>query len=426
MARTKNKLTAAMVRQSKPGVYADGGGLYLQVTKGKDGKPKRSWFVRVRLPGNKVRGMGLGTVDRVDLARARERAEEARNLAFDGVDPIEHKAEEARQAAEAAARKITFRRAAENYIDAHEASWRNPVHRQQWRRTLEIYAYPVFGDLPVQSVDVPLVMKVLDPLWRTKTETGSRLRGRIETILDWAAVRGHRSGENPARWRGHLQRALPARSRVQKVKHHKALPYADLPAFMKRLRRNTSISARALEFTILTCVRTSETRMASWRQMDRIDGIWTVPADNTKSYRESRIPLGPRAHQIIADLDDLGLNDEWVFPNPKGTHLSRAAMYELLKGMGADATVHGMRSAFRDWAGAETVHQREVIEMAMSHLVGSKAERAYARDDLLEKRRLLTEDWDRYLSGKSSMNKATKRPSHTRFKQKADDGSAPN
>jgi integrase len=421
MARTKNKLTAAVVRQSKPGVYADGGGLYLQVTVGKDGKPKRSWFVRVRLPGNKVRGMGLGTVDRVELARARERAEAARNLASEGIDPIERKALEAREAAEVAARQITFRHAAENYIDAHEASWRNPIHRRQWRRTLEMYAYPVFGDFPVQSVDVSLVMKVLDPLWHTKTETGSRLRGRIETILDWAAVRGYRSGENPARWRGHLQRALPARSKVQKVQHHKALPYSDAPNFMKRLRRNNSISARALEFTILTGVRTSETRMATWRQMNRIDGIWTVPADNTKSYRETRIPLGPRAHQIISDLDDLGLSDEWVFPNPKGAHLSRAAMYELLKGMNAETTVHGMRSTFRDWAGAETVHQREVIEMALSHLVGNKAERAYARDDLLEKRRLLIEDWDRYLSGKSSTNRATKRPTHTKITGKLAD-----
>lgn len=415
MPRSKSKLTAAMVRQSKPGLYADGGGLFLQVTVGTDQKLKRSWLARVRVPGGRVREMGLGSATHVDLATARDKAEEARALARDGVDPVAHRINEQRRIAEEAARAITFKQAAETYIDAHEGSWRNEKHRWQWRRTLEIYVYPVFGDVPVQAVDIALVMKVLDPLWRTKTETASRVRGRVETILDWASVRGYRSGENPARWRGHLQRALPARSRIQKVQHHKALPYAELPDFMKRLGRNDSISARALEFTILTASRTSEVLYARWSEINRIDGIWTIPAERMKAGREHRVPLGPRAHDIISQLDDLGICTEWVFPAKEGKPLSSQAMLELLKGMKTDATTHGFRSTFRDWAAEETIHAREVAETALAHIVGDKSERAYQRGDLFEKRRLLMEDWDRYANGKRSRNKATSRPTHTRL-----------
>ena len=292
MARSKNKLTAAIVRQSKPGIYADGAGLFLQVTKGADGKFKRSWLVRVRLPGGRVREMGLGRVDEVELAMARDRAQDARALARDGLDPVTQRDADRLRVAEEAARAITFKQAAETYISTYEAGWKNEKHRQQWRRTLEVYVYPVFGHVPVQAVDVSLVMKVLDPLWRTKTETASRLRGRIETILDWAAVRGYRTGENPARWRGHLQRALPQRSRVQKVEHHKALPYADLPAFMKVLHRNSSITARALEFTILTAARTGEVINARWSEVNSASGGLDDPCRTDESWPRASSSTG--------------------------------------------------------------------------------------------------------------------------------------
>lgn len=416
MARTKNKLTAAMVRQSKPGLYADGDGLFLQVTKGRDGKSKRSWLVRVRLSGGKVREMGLGSAAHIALADARDKAEEARSLARDGVDPIVDRQLERARRVEQGARAMTFKQAAETYHSTHKASWRNAKHQHAWLKTLETYAYPVFGELPVQTIDITLVMQVLDPIWHTKTETATRVRGRIETVLDWAAVRGFRTGENPARWRGHLQRALPQRSRVQKVQHHKAMQYAALPAFMKQLRRNTSITARALEFTILTAARTGEVINAKWSEMDRIEGIWTVPAERMKGNREHRVPLGPRAHEIISQLDDLsGYSTDWVFAGAKeGRPLSSMAMLELLRGMKTGVTTHGFRSTFRDWAAEETIHAREVAEAALAHILGDASERAYQRGDFFEKRRLLMEDWDRYANGLGSRNKATKRPAHTR------------
>jgi hypothetical protein len=261
--RTRYRMTASMVARSKvPGLYSDGGGLYLQVTTGVDGTPRRSWVFRYRTIAGKAREMGLGSALDVSLADARHATDLARKRVRSGGDPIaERRVEKVRAIAEAA-RAMTFRQCAEAYIEAHADSWKNPKHRQQWSRTLETYAYPVFGSVAVVDVDVAMVTKVLDPIWSTKTETASRVRGRIESVLDWAAVRGYRKGENPARWRGHLQKALPARSKIQKVRHHSALPYAEVPRFITHLRRSESVSARALEFLILTATRTGESRPA--------------------------------------------------------------------------------------------------------------------------------------------------------------------
>lgn len=422
MSRAIHKLTDRMVRQTKkPGLYADGGGLFLQVTLGADDTPRRSWVVRVRAPSGKVREMGLGGANDVPLEKAREKAREARWLARDGVDPIEHQKAERKRAALEAARAITFEVAAETYIKTHEGSWKNEKHRQQWRSTLKTYVYPVFGSTPVGEIDGPLVMKVLDPLWDTKTETASRIRGRIETILDWATVRGYRdAGDNPARWRGHLQRALPPRSKVQKVTHHAALPYKDLPAFMVALAKHNGPSARALEFVILTGARTGEALGATWDEVDLANRVWTIPAARMKAGREHRVPLTGRALQILLELDNLLLgNSNWVFSAVEGKALSSMALLMMLRRMKrSDITAHGFRSTFRDWAAEETIHTREVAEAALAHASGDKVERAYQRGDFFEKRRLLMGDWNSYATGKSPQNKATKRPKHTKLEPK--------
>ncbi len=412
MARTKHKLTALQVKQCKPGTYTDGDGLYLHVAIGADGERKRWWYVRVHLPGGKVREMGLGSADRVDLAAARSQANNARDLARDGIDPVWDRLERRRKAAEEVARSITFKDAAEDFLSANEESWKNVKHRKQWRSTLETYVYPILGSVPVQAVDVSLIKKVIDPLWKTKTETANRIRGRIETILDYAAVSGFRSGENPARWRGHLQRTLPPRARVQKVVHHRALPYSQLPDLMKRLRKNSSITARALEFTILTAARSGEVIGARWSEMDRVNGIWTIPADRMKAGREHRVPLGPRAWTIIAHLDDFGLSSDWVFPGARaGKSLSDMAMLELLRGMKVDAVTHGFRSTFRDWVSERTNHPPEVAEAALAHIRGDQTERAYNRSDLFERRALLMKHWDHFANGQPLGNKAVARRS---------------
>lgn len=398
MPRTRYRMTASMIARSKePGLYSDGGGLYLQVTTGVDGTPRRSWVFRYRTISGKAREMGLGSALDVSLADARQATDLARKRVRSGGDPIaERRADRVRAIAEAA-RAMTFRQCAEAYIEAHADAWKNPKHRQQWSRTLETYAYPVFGSVGVVDVDVAMVTKVLDPIWSTKTETASRVRGRIESVLDWAAVRGYRKGENPARWRGHLQKALPARSKVQKVRHHSALPYAEVPRFVTHLKRSESVSARALEFLILTATRTGETVGARWSEIDLPNTLWTIPAERMKAGREHRVPLSPQAVGILTDLRLLR-SEVWVFPGLKGRALSNMAMLQQLTRTmkRSDLTVHGFRSTFRDWAAEETNYAREVAEAALAHVVGDKVEAAYRRGDLFEKRRGLMRDWAAY------------------------------
>lgn len=395
MARQIGKLAPVTLGKAmKPGMHADGGGLYLQVTE----SGARSWIFRFMLHG-RAREMGLGSLHTFSLADARERAREHRKLLADGIDPIEHR--KAQRAGErlAAATAITFEQCAERYIEAHRAGWRNPKHAAQWPSTLREYVRPVFGSLPVQAVDVGLVTKALEPIWHSKPETASRVRGRIEAVLDWATVRGYREGDNPARWRGHLDKLLPGRAKVRKVAHHPALPYDDMGEFVAALRQQDGIAARALEFLILTAARTGEVIGARWSEFDLAEKLWTVPADRMKASKEHRVPLSPAAVAIIEQMKSVRVDDHaFVFPGGKrGKPLSNMAMLKLLKRMGrGDLTAHGFRSSFRDWAAERTSYPREVAEMALAHTVGDKVEAAYRRGDLFAKRRRLMDEWARH------------------------------
>lgn len=392
MARDVGRLSARTVEtRKKPGYYSDGGGLYLKVS----GGAGRSWVFRYRVAG-KLREMGLGSEHTISLADARQAAAECRKLRLRGSDPIEVRRQERTQAKLGAA-SMTFRQCAERYIAAHQAGWRNAKHTSQWRNTLATYAFPVFGDLPVQAIDVGLVMKVVEPLWPTKTETASRLRGRIENVLDWALARGYRQGDNPARWRGHLDNLLPRRSRVQKVEHHAALSYDEVGAFIEVLQRQEGVAAMALEFCILTATRTSETIGARWQEVDLGEAVWMIPADRIKAGKEHRVPLSKPAVAILQKLA-VARSSDFVFPGGKpGRPLSNMALLALLRRMERpDLTVHGFRSAFRDWAAERTNFPREVCEMALAHTIGDKVEAAYRRGDLFSKRRQLMEAWARY------------------------------
>ena len=393
MARVIGRLTALKVssRAIKPGMYADGGGLYLQVT----GTGAKSWIYRYMLRG-KEREMGLGSLSAVGLADARTKATECRSLRQAGVDPIEARKSARDQARLDATKALTFKDAAVAYIGAHRAGWRNPKHIWQWGATLVTYANPVIGDLSLQAIDTTLILKVLEPIWPTKPETASRLRGRIEAVLDWATVRGYRKGENPARWRGHLSKLLPARSKVRKVKHLTALPYAELPGFMVALRAQGGIAARALEFTILTAARTGEAIGAKWNEISLTDKVWTVPAERMKAGKEHRVPLSGPALRILENMNPGGdAPDHFVFQGGKhGKALSNMAMIAVLRRMGrGDSTVHGFRSSFRDWAAERTNFPSEVAEMALAHAVGDKVEAAYRRGDLFERRRRMMAAW---------------------------------
>ena len=393
MARNEKRLSAlAVSRATEPGMYPDGLGLYLRV--GPSGS--KSWVFRYRV-GNSRRDMGLGPVHAISLADARAKAAECRKLRVDGADPLQVR-ENVRMAAKLEeAKALSFKECAEKYIAAHAPGWRNAKHGDQWRSTLATYAYPVFGELPVQSVDIGLVMKVLEPIWATKTETASRVRGRIEVILDWATVRELRRGDNPARWKGHLENLLPKRSKVQKVEHHPALPYVEIGAFMKLLRAEDGVAAKALDFLILTATRTSETIGATWDEIDLDAKVWIIPADRIKAGKEHRIPLSVAAFAVLEDMKRTRLGKH-VFPGGKAdSGLSNMALLKLLGRMKRDdLTAHGFRSTFRDWAAECTNYPREVAEMALAHTIGDKVEAAYRRGDLFEKRIKMMDDWAEY------------------------------
>jgi integrase len=395
MARRVGKLTALKVGRALPaGMYADGAGLYLQVT----GTGAKSWIYRYSIRG-KAREMGLGSLSAVSVADARTRAAACRALRQDGVDPIEARKADRAQAALDDAKAITFKEAAQRYIAAHRAGWKNPKHAPLWENTLAAYAEPVIGKISVQAVDTGLVLKVLEPIWRIKPETAGRVRGRIEVILDWAKSRGLRQGENPARWRGHLQYQLPARSKVRRVKHHPALPYAELPGFMAELREQEGVGARALEFTVLTAARTGEIIGAKGNEANTAEKLWTVPAERMKAGKEHRVPLSGRALTILRDVTALQTGDDaFIFGRGKlGKPLSNMTMAAVLRRMGyANVTVHGFRSTFRDWAAERTNFPNEVVEMALAHAVSNRVEAAYRRGDLFEKRRRLMAEWSTF------------------------------
>ena len=392
MARAIEKLTALRVeKERRPGMYCDGGGLYLRVTN--DGA--KNWVFRFMLNG-RARWMGMGPPHTVNLAEARKRAGEHRLRRHDGIDPIEARRAEKRRAQLDAAKAVTFKECAEAYIKAHRAGWRNGKHAAQWEATLSTYADPVMGGLSVQAIDNVLVLKVLEPIWTTKPETAGRVRGRIESILDWAKVRGYRVGENPARWRGHLDKLLPARGKVRRVEHHAALPYAELPGFLVALREQDGISARALEFTILTAARTGETIGARWNEINLLEKTWTIPAARMKAGREHRVPLSPRTLGILEEMQaHRHADDGFVFPGGKlGKPLSNMAFLMLLRRMDRDdLTAHGFRATFKTWASDRTGFQNEIVEAALAHVVGCKVEQAYRRGDMFEKRRRLMQQW---------------------------------
>jgi len=397
------KLTAlAISRLVTKGYYGDGDGLWLQVT----ASGARSWVYRYRA-GGRTREMGLGSAKVVSLARAREKAGAAARQRADGIDPLEHRQMIRRTAEIARARLVTFRSAAESYIAGKSGAWRNDKHRAQWASTLETYVYPTIGSFPVQEIDTGLVLKVLEPIWTSKPETASRVRGRIEVILDAAKVRGQRDGENPARWRGHLDKLLTPKSKLQSVRHHPALPFVELPGFMRQLESASGAASLALRFAILTAARTSEVIGARWSEVDMANGIWTVPAGRMKAGREHRIPLSAPAKALLAACNPKEVSpDDFCFAGGSpGRGLSNMAMLKVLMRLKrADLTVHGFRSTFRDWAAETTQHPGEVVEMALAHIVSSKVEAAYRRGDLMEKRRRLMEDWSQFCMASPSAN----------------------
>lgn len=394
---TAQKLSARQVLAIKhPGYYGDGNGLWLQVSVA-GGRIRKSWVYRYAIRG-RSREMGLGPLNVCSLMVARERAAAARQQVRAGVDPIAAREAAVTAARIEAARGVTFSVCVEQYIAAHSPSWKNEKHREQWTATLATYAEPVIGALPVSSIDTTMVLKIIEPIWTEKPETASRVRGRIESVLDWAKVRGYRKGENPALWKGHLDKLLPAKSKVRKVKHHAAMPFQDLPDFIVDLRQQEGMSARALEFTILNASRTGEVIGARWPEFDFAAKVWTIPAERMKAGVEHRVPLSDRSLEILGALPR---ESEFVFPGARPKQpLSNMAMLELLKGMKPGYTVHGFRSTFRDWASERTNYANHIVEMALAHTIGNAVEAAYRRGDLLEKRRRLARDWEKFCSSK--------------------------
>jgi integrase len=404
--KLERQLSPLKVKNAKPGMYADGGCLYLQVTASKDGKRfNRSWIFRYRVAG-RLRDMGLGSVDILSLSEARERAREQRKQRLDGIDPIEQR----RALVAPSVSLMTFDQSAAEVIKAKEDEWTNAVHAAQWRDTLKTFCSPLVGTKPVRDIGTADVTKILDAIWKDKPETANRLRGRIEAVLNWAKACGLRDGENPARWRGHLDHVYSSvakakaakRTRTGSAAHHAALPYEKIGEFMAALRAQKGADARALEFAILTVARSGEAIGAKWSEVDMVAKTWTVPASRMKGGKEHRVPLSDRALAIIKAAKGGG---EHVFGDD-GRRLSTKAFPKVLKAMKyGDATPHGFRSTFRDWAGETTAFPADICEVALAHAVGGKVQIAYQRGDLLEKRRKLMEAWSAYSSRTASKGK---------------------
>ena len=396
MARLVDQLTETKIRNiSAPGFYADGRGLYLQVRAGGG----RSWILRFTLNG-RTRDKGIGALAEVGLIAARAKAAECRALLAKGIDPIDH-AKEARAAASMAIAGPggpTFREAAEKYMDEKLKRLRSEVHRKQWRYSLETFAYPIIGDMPVATVGTSDILRVLLPIWETRCESASRLRGRIERILARAAVEGLRTGNNPAQWRGHLKEALPERSEVSPIVHHPAMKFAEVPSFMAELRNRSEVSAAALQFLILTAARTGEVTGAPWDEINWQERTWSVPPQRSKAGRLHVVPLSTGAMtvlQTMLPLRDIG--GGFIFPGRNGRGLSSMTLLALLqRRMKRDVTCHGFRSSFRDWCGDVADVPREIAELALAHAIGDDTERSYRRGNALEKRRELMQEWSEF------------------------------
>lgn len=377
------------------GAGAQGLGLQVRAAQVDGGHVSRSWVLRFMLDGTR-RDMGLGSFPQVSLAQARERAREARALMAKGIDPVRERQRQRSLALAEQAGSMTFRAAAGELIKTKEAGWTNPKHAAQWRTTLEQYAYPVLGSLQVEDIRLAHVAKVLNPLWHAKTETAQRLRGRIEAVLDWAGAHGYRSGENPARWRGNLDKVLAAPRKVAPTKHYAAVPLSDAAQVMAAIRYKAGTGARALEFLVLTAARSGEVRGAQWGEIDLDAGLWVVPKERMKAGREHRVPLSCAAVELLKELrrdEGQGL----VFPSFKGGPISDMTLTKAMRDIGRAETVHGWRSTFRDWAAELTNYPGDMAEMALAHTVGDKVEAAYRRLDMVEKRRRMMEDWAAYL-----------------------------
>ena len=397
MGGKRKELGALAVSQiSRRGINFVGGvaGLGLNVTQ----TGSRSWILRYQVAGVR-KDMGLGGYPDITLAQAKDLARNARIKLAQGIDPItENRAARRKMLADLVA-AITFKEAAKQYIDSQEATWENDKHVQQWRNTIDTYASPKIGQLPVRDVCLSDVLGIIEPIWRTKTETASRLRGRIEAILDWSIAKGYRTDSNPARWKGLLDKILPAPGKIAKVDHHRALPYADLPSFMKLLEQQSGLGAIALRFTILTASRSGEVRGATWDEFDLEQGIWTIPADRMKAKKEHRVPLSTEALEIVRAQKAIAFCD-FVFPSSHrsksgkmhGAPLSDMTLSAVLRRMDVAAVPHGFRSTFRDWCAEQTDYPKDVAEMALAHAIGNKVEAAYRRGDLFEKRKQMMQE----------------------------------
>lgn len=398
----KFALSAQFVRSAPPGRYCDGDGLYLLVKK----NLTKSWIFRYRVRGAKSREMGLGRAGEgrncVLLAEAREKASSNWRLVKAGLDPLDARdaalAEQKAAAQEAAMKRVTFREVAREYIRLNAPGWKNAKHASQWESSLEAYVYPIFGDLPVAMIATDHVRAAIEPIWFAKPETASRVRGRIEKILDAAKTRGLRSGENPARWAGHLALLLPPKNKVARIKHHAALPWQDLPKFMSELTTKAGTGAHALQFAILTAARSGEIRGLTWGEIDICARVWVIPAQRMKAGREHRVPLSSAALTLLEELKEHRTShaaDALIFPGQNPTQkISDMTITAVLRRMGrADITVHGFRSTFRDWVSEATEFPSEMAEMALAHTISSKVEAAYRRGDMFEKRLQMMNDW---------------------------------
>ncbi|MDD5334477.1 MAG: integrase arm-type DNA-binding domain-containing protein [Rhodoferax sp.] len=395
MPKIARELSAMEINRLKaPGLVSVGGvpGLSFQITP----TGARSWILRVKI-GTKRRDMGLGPFPGVTLAQAREKARQARETIDQGHDPILNRERARSELRAAQASAITFEDAADKFIQNKKAEWSNEKHASQWVATLETYAFPVSGKLHVQDVHDAHILKILEPIWATKTETATRVRGRIENVLDWAAAKKYRKGENPARWRGHLDKLLPAPKKITKVEHHPAVPVDDIASVYSSLKARKGVAARALEFTLLTAARSGEVRGATWAEFDFDKSLWVIPAERMKARVEHRVPLTESAADILRALPRPD-GSEFVFAAPRGGQLSDMSLTAVMRRMELTEVPHGLRSTFRDWAAERTNFPRDLAEKALAHTLESKVESSYQRGDMLEKRRVMMAAWAKFLA----------------------------
>lgn len=392
MPKKAEELSALAVKNlTEPGKHAVGNpaGLYLYV---KD-TGSRSWVLRLTVAG-KRRHMGLGGYPDVPLAQARETARTARKMAREGKDPIREQNARIEALRAAEAKRVTFADATRRFLTHKGVEFRNPKHLKQWETTLRTYAFPIIGDLDVSDIELAHIVNILEPFWESKTETATRVRGRIESVLAWATVSGFREGSNPAAWKNNLDKVLAKPTKLKNVQHHAAVPIADAPVVFQAVRDKSGIAARALEFIFLTAARSGEVRGATWEEIDLQARTWTIPSQRMKAGREHVVPLTPATVEL---LERLPHRDGLLFPAPRGKSLAPESLTAVLRRMGRKETVHGLRSTFRDWTSERTSYAHEVAEQALAHTIASATERAYRRGSLLAKRSRLMSDWERYL-----------------------------